>query len=184
MIEEAQAESPNHAAGRERLRMKLVRGFYDRYGARLGAAAYRSFDEVEAALRTGGFLVRTLDALWPRPKAEQLVRRLLTSPEQLAAAAGDLLDDEERQTLQAGLPRVGRGKYAWSEADLQLLDEARALLEGPGRPHGHLIVDEVQDLTPMQLRMLAPLCGRDHDPRRHRPGRGTTSSPTSRPRRR
>jgi len=155
MIEEAQAESPNHAAGRERLRMKLVRGFYDRYGARLGAAAYRSFDEVEAALRTGGFLVRTLDALWPRPKAEQLVRRLLTSPEQLAAAAGDLLDDEERRMLQAGLPRVGRGKYAWSEADLPLLDEARALLEGPGRPHGHLIVDEAQDLTPMQLRMLA-----------------------------
>jgi hypothetical protein len=155
MIEEAQAESPNHAPGRERLRMKLVRGFYDLYGARLGAAAYRSFDEVEAALRTGGFLVRTLDALWPRPKAEQLVRRLLTSPEQLAAVAGDLLDDEERRSLQAGHPRVGQGKNAWSEADLPLLDEARALLEGPGRPHGHLIVDEAQDLTPMQLRMLA-----------------------------
>jgi DNA helicase IV len=149
MIDDAQAESPNHAAGRERLRMKLVRGFYDRYSARLGAAAYRSFDDVEAALRTGGFLVRTLDALWPRLKPEQLVRRLLTSPEQLAAAAGSLLDDEERRMLQAG-----RGK-GWSEADLPLLDEARALLEGPDRPHGHLIVDEAQDLTPMQLRMLA-----------------------------
>src|SRR5437870_372405 len=65
MIEEAQAETPSHAAGRERLRMKLVRGFYDRYGARLGAAAYHSFDDIEATLRTGGFLVRTLDALWP-----------------------------------------------------------------------------------------------------------------------
>ena len=31
--------------------MRLVRAFYERYGARLGAAAYRSFDDVEAALR-------------------------------------------------------------------------------------------------------------------------------------
>ena len=46
----------------------------------------------------------------------------------------------------------GRG---WSDADLPLLDEARALLEGPPAPHGHVIVDEAQDLTPMQLRMLA-----------------------------
>jgi DNA helicase IV len=48
--------------------------------------------------------------------------------------------------------RTPRG---WSDSDLPLLDEARALLEGPPQPHGHLIVDEAQDLTPMQLRMLA-----------------------------
>jgi DNA helicase IV len=149
MAREAQAESPSHAAGRERLRMKLVRAFYDRYGARLGSAAYRSFDEIEAALRTGGFLNRTLDALWPRPKPEQLVRRLLTSPEQLAAAAQGILDEDEQRLVQSG-----RGK-GWSDSDLPLIDEARALLEGAGRPHGHVIVDEAQDLTPMQLRMLA-----------------------------
>jgi DNA helicase IV len=129
--------------------MKLVRAFYDRYGARLGSAAYRSFDEVEAALRTGGFLNRTLDALWPRVKPEQLVRRLLTSPEQLAAAADGVLDEDEQRLLQSGHGR------AWSEADLTLVDEARALLKGVSRPHGHVIVDEAQDLTPMQLRMLS-----------------------------
>jgi DNA helicase IV len=148
LVEEARSESPNHAAGRERLRMTLVRAFYDRYTTRLGVAAYHSFDDIEAALRTGGFLNRTLDALWPRPKAEQLVRRLLTSPEQLAAAADGILDDDEQRLL-----RSGRGK-GWAESDVPLVDEARALLEGPDRPHGHLIVDEVQDLTPMQLRML------------------------------
>ena len=149
LVAEAQAEAPSHAAGRERLRMKLVRAFYDRYTARLGIEAYHSFDDVEAALRTGGFLNRTLVALWPRPKAEQLVRRLLTGPEELAAAAHGILDHAEQLRLRSGRAR------GWSDADLPLLDEARALLEGPDRPHGHLIVDEAQDLTPMQLRMLA-----------------------------
>ncbi len=149
LVDEAQAESPTHAAGRERLRMKLVRAFYERYTTRLGVAAYHSFDDIEAALRTGGFLNRTLDALWPRIKPEQLVRRLLTSPEHLAAAAEGLLDAGEQRLL-----RSGRGK-GWTEADLPLIDEARALLDGPDRARGHLIVDEAQDLTPMQLRMLA-----------------------------
>jgi DNA helicase IV len=148
LVEEAQAEGTSHAAGRERLRMKLVRAFYELYSKRLGVAAYHSFDDIEAALRTGGFLNRTLDALWPRAKPEQLVRRLLTSPEALAAAADGILDEDEQRLLQSG-----RGK-GWTEADLPLLDEAHALLEGPDRPRGHLIVDEAQDLTPMQLRML------------------------------
>jgi DNA helicase IV len=49
----------------------------------------------------------------------------------------------------------------WTPADLPLLDEARVLL-GTRRPteddairaYGHIVVDEAQDLTPMQLRML------------------------------
>jgi DNA helicase IV len=150
LIVDAQAEAPDHAAGRERLRMKLVRAFYERYTERLGIEAYRSFDDVGAALRTGGFLNRTLGTLWPRPKAEQLVRRLLTSPGELADAADGILDQDEQRLLRSGSRDRG-----WSDADLPLLDEARALLEGPDRPHGHLIVDEAQDLTPMQLRMIA-----------------------------
>jgi UvrD/REP helicase N-terminal domain len=149
LIAAARAQSSSYAAGRERLRMRLVRAFYDRYATRLGAAACRSFDDVEAALRTGGFLNRTLEAIWPRTTAAKVVRRLLTSWEALAEAASGILDGDEQRLLQSGR---GRG---WSDADLPLLDEAHALLEGAGRPHGHVIVDEAQDLTPMQLRMLA-----------------------------
>ncbi len=73
----------------------------------------------------------------------------MTNSEQLASAADGILDTSEQRLL-----RSGRGS-GWTDADLPLIDEARALLEGPDRPHGHLIVDEAQDLTPMQLRMLA-----------------------------
>src|SRR5437588_548663 len=39
----------------------------------------------------------------------------------------------------------------WSDQDVPLLDEARALLDGAPRTYGHVIVDEAQDLSPMQL---------------------------------
>ena len=46
---------------------------------------------------------------------------------------------------------------AWSRADLPLLDEAAHLLERvPG--YAHVVVDEAQDLSPMQLRAIGRRC--------------------------
>ena len=50
------------------------------------------------------------------------------------------------------LRRRGAG---WSDGDVPLLDEAHALAGTPPRTFDHVIVDEAQDLTPMQLRMIA-----------------------------
>ncbi len=44
---------------------------------------------------------------------------------------------------------------AWSADDLALLDEAAFLIGGRSRSYGHIVVDEAQDLTPMQFRMIA-----------------------------
>ena len=148
LLAEARAELGLTAAARERFRMNVLRRFYEDYGVRLGGQAFRNFDEVERALRQDGRLTRFLDAAWPAPKPEQVVRRLLASRDSLAAAADGLLDEGEQQLLR-------RARSGWSEADLPLLDEARAVLvEAPTR-YGHVIVDEAQDLTPMQLRMVA-----------------------------
>jgi DNA helicase IV len=43
----------------------------------------------------------------------------------------------------------------WTAGDAALIDEAQALVAGPPRTYGHVIVDEAQDLSPMQLRMIA-----------------------------
>ena len=148
LLAEARAELGLSAAARERFRMNVLRAFYEDYGARLGGQAFRSFEEVERALRKDGRLTRFLDRSWPAPKPEQVVRRLLGSREALATAAGELLDQSEQVLLR-------RGRGGWSDADLPLIDEARdVLLDTSGR-YGHVIVDEAQDLTPMQLRMIA-----------------------------
>jgi DNA helicase IV len=150
LVEDARREAPSYAAGRERFRMSLLRRFYEGYGRRLGGLATLSFEEVERVLRRDGFLKRVLDRHWPVLDAEDVVRRLLTSPGALAEAADGVLDRREQRLLRR--PRAG---FAWSGADLPLIDEARHRLAGPAGTFGHVIVDEAQDLTPMQLRMVA-----------------------------
>jgi DNA helicase IV len=135
------------AAARERFRMNLLRRFYEEYGRVLGGAAIRNFDEVEKTLRAAGYLDRVLKAAWPVVSPDRLVRSLLTSRAALAVAAEGILEPDEQKLLF----RRGAG---WSDGDVPLLDEARALLSEPPRLYGHVIVDEAQDLTPMQLRMI------------------------------
>ena len=135
---------------RERFRMNVLRRFYEDYGARLGGLAWRDFGEVVRALNAKGFLGRWLDRVWPAVAPDALVRTLLTSRPTLEAASGDLLDDDEQRSLHRS-----RARFGWSEHDVPLLDEARAVLAEPPRAFGHVIVDEAQDLTPMQLRMVA-----------------------------
>lgn len=146
------AERGLSAAARERFRMDVLRTVYREYGRKLGANATLSFDELEAALRREGRLRAFLDAVWPLVRGGDVVRGLLSSPAKLEEAADGVLDAGEQRLLR----RRGRG---WSAADVPLVDEAVALVEQPPRAYGHVIVDEAQDLTPMQLRMVARRAG-------------------------
>jgi DNA helicase IV len=148
LVERAREELGTGAAGRERFRMNLLRRFYEEYGRIHGAGAVRSFDEIERSLRAKGYLDRVLKAAWPSVAPDRLVQRLFTSRALLAEAADGILDDAEQRLLQ----RRGAG---WSDGDVALLDEARTALVEPPHAFGHVIVDEAQDLSPMQLRMVA-----------------------------
>jgi DNA helicase IV len=147
LLAEARAHLGLSTAARERYRMDVLRRFYTDYSERLGGLAVRAFDEVERSLRKDGLLTRFLDETWPAPRPEQVVRQLMSSRERLAEAADGILDAGEQRLLR-------RARSGWSAADLALLDEARGLLHGPPTRYGHVIVDEAQDLTPMQLRMI------------------------------
>jgi DNA helicase IV len=150
LLEEALAAGDPLGLARERFRMAVLRRFYERYGELLGPRALRTFDELERSLRRGGFLTRWLDRVLPLPQPEKLVSRLLTSPAALDAASEDVLDDDERKLLLRDRPRRV-AELRWSDQDVPLLDEARTLLDGAPRSYGHVIVDEAQDLSPMQL---------------------------------
>jgi len=150
LLEEALEAGAPLGLARERFRMAVLRRFYERYGELLGPRALRSFDELERALRRGGFLTRWLDRVLPLPQPAKLVARLLTSPAALETASEGVLDDADRKLLLRDRPRRV-SDLCWSDQDVALLDEAHTLIEGAPRTYGHVIVDEAQDLSPMQL---------------------------------
>jgi DNA helicase IV len=100
-----------------------------------------------------------LAAWWPiRTPAEVLAG--LADRSRLAAAARGVFSAAEVDALASSWAEVDDLATGWSVADVALLDELRVLLGEPGAPrereyfYGHLIVDEAQDLSPMQWRML------------------------------
>ena len=91
---------------------------------------------------------------------EALVFSLLSDPDALSEAAEGLLTAAEQAAIV--WPKAPRSVRAakWSAADAVLLDEASGLLERPGG-FGHVVIDEAQDLSPMQCRCdRAPLRAR------------------------
>ena len=106
---------------------------------------------------------RLLRRIAPELSARDVLRRLLSGGAALAAAAEGILTPEEQAALvaqQDGHPRV-RAAGQHSLEDLVCLDELECLLSGrPERTYGHVVVDESQDLTPMQARSLARRCPR------------------------
>ena len=147
LLRETREQHGTTAVARERFRMSLVRSFYADYGRVLGGAAIRDGEQVEKALRAGGYLTRMLERAWPAVTPEKLLRALFSTQAFLAEAADGLLEPEEQRLLR----RRGAG---WSDGDVALLDEAHALVGEPAPTFGHVVVDEAQDLTPMQLRMV------------------------------
>ena len=124
-------------------------------------------EEVRSRLRLSPEVREALERMWPLLTAAELLHDLLGSRALIELAAGRYLDEAEREALFR--PReTDVQQVVWTNDDAPLLDEARALLgpklrrrrDGAGREademrtYGHIVVDEAQDLSPMQLRML------------------------------
>jgi len=109
-------------------------------------------------------IAEALERMWPLLSPEQLLRDLFGAKPLIDLSAQGVLSEQEKDLLarERGESLETSG---WSAADVALLDEALALL-GPRhksavdsnvgtRAYGHVVVDEAQDLSPMQLRMIA-----------------------------
>ncbi len=95
-----------------------------------------------------------LDRVWPMQSAPTVVRSLFSNRRFLADASDGLLSDSERRILQRKASKKVSDEQ-WTRADLALLDEANHLITGDTMQFGHVVVDEAQDLSAMELRMVA-----------------------------
>ena len=123
--------------------------------------------EVAERLRRDPLVREALERMWPVLTPMQFLHDLFGARGLLKHAARGLLADDEWASLHRERCE-SLEDIDWTHDDAPLLDEARALLgprsrrRRPGesrdddeiRTYGHIVVDEAQDLSPMQLRML------------------------------
>jgi len=95
-----------------------------------------------------------LEQVWPAQDAAGVVYQLLSDPPALARAARGILDDAEQALLGWASPPRSSKVARWSAADAVLIDEAAGVLERTPS-YGHIVLDEAQDLSPMQYRAVA-----------------------------
>ncbi|MDX5568527.1 AAA family ATPase [Streptomyces sp. ID05-04B] len=114
-------------------------------------------DRVQDAVARNSAVKAAVKEVWPAVDPAKLVLRLLTDPEFLAEHAEGVLSELEQKTILAVKPARSVKAARWSAADAVLIDEARDLVE---RTHslGHVVLDEAQDLSPMQYRAVGRRC--------------------------
>ncbi|MGW3986939.1 HelD family protein [Streptomyces sp. NPDC004830] len=144
------AEEPPYGVGRERVRARIVRSLREQAERRAGPPTNAWVRRVERARPVSAYV----DAVWSRVRPEEVLAGLLGDPEALAAAADGLLDAGEQRALLWARPPRSWKSARWSEADLVLLDEVAGLIGHP-EGYGHVVVDEAQDLSPMECRAIA-----------------------------
>ena len=114
-------------------------------------------DRVQDAVARNPAVKATVKEIWPAVDPAKLVLRLLGDPDFLAAQADGVLTAEEQKTLLWAKPARGVKSAKWSAADLVLVDEARDLVSRTPSL-GHVVLDEAQDLSPMQYRAVGRRC--------------------------
>ncbi|MFD8642309.1 HelD family protein [Streptomyces zaomyceticus] len=144
IVADVRAEAPPYATGRERVRARVVRALQLRAERRwgpMGAAWARRIERARA-------LTAFLDACWPRTTPEEVLAGFLADP------ADPALTEAEREAIRWERPPRSFRSARWTAADLVLLDELAGLIERP-ESYGHVVVDEAQDLSPMECRAIA-----------------------------
>lgn len=114
-------------------------------------------DRVQNAVARSKPVKQLLDAVWPRVVPEQVLHRLFSDADFLTQSADELTEDE-RTALLWRKPSRSWKSATWSGADTVLLDELEDLIERSSGSLGHLVLDEAQDLSAMQLRALGRRC--------------------------
>ncbi|WP_406257843.1 HelD family protein [Streptomyces nigra] len=114
-------------------------------------------DRVQDAVARNAAVKAAVKAIWPPVDPAKLVLRLLSDAEFLAEHADGVLDEAEQRAILWAKPARSVKSAKWSAADAVLIDEASDLVTRTPSL-GHVVLDEAQDLSPMQYRAVGRRC--------------------------
>lgn len=153
MVRELLDRDIRYGAAREALPQRIAHAVL----VRMEQAGEAPDDRVQNAVARNAAVKAVVKECWPPVDPAKLVLRLLGDAEFLAEHAEGVLTEDEQKLLLWERPGRSVRTAKWSAADAVLVDEATDLVE---RTHslGHVVLDEAQDLSPMQYRAVGRRC--------------------------
>lgn len=155
LVDELRGRGIRYTAAREMLPQRLAHQIL----LRMEAAGDSPDDRVQNSVARGRPVKAYVEGIWPAVDPAKLILRLLSDAVFLAEHAEGLLTEDEQQLIMMTTsvrpvkeaPSVKKAQ--WSLADVTLIDEAADVLHRTPSL-GHVILDEAQDLSAMQLRAV------------------------------
>ena len=148
-INELRTEKHNYMSGRSAFRIWLLNEIND---ILQGGKGIRKLVSRNSAFIKESDVDSLTEKIWPSVSAVNLIRDLYSSQSRLLNAAKDsdflvneLVQLEKKSTAQ---------NDGWSISDIALIDYVDTLLNGQKEIYDYIIVDEAQDLTPMQIESI------------------------------
>ncbi|PVC74766.1 AAA family ATPase [Streptomyces sp. CS081A] len=153
MVRELLDRDIRYGAAREALPQRIAHAVL----VRMEQAGEAPDDRVQNAVARNAAVKAVVKECWPPVDPAKLVLRLLSDAGFLAEHAEGVLTEDEQKLLLWDKPARSVRTAKWSAADAVLVDEAKDLVE---RTHslGHVVLDEAQDLSPMQYRAVGRRC--------------------------
>jgi DNA helicase IV len=150
LVMELRVRGVRYGSGREMLEHRIAHVIL----SQMEEAGEACDDRTHESVRRSRPVKAAAEAMWPKVDATRLVYGLLSSADALAAAAAGILSAAEQEAILWRSPVPKSPKSAkWSPADVVLIDETRDLLARTPSL-AHVVVDEAQDLSPMEVRAI------------------------------
>jgi len=153
LVNELRTRGIRYGAGRAMLPQRLAHAVL----LRMETGGDSPDDRVQDAVARSRPVKVYADALWPAVDPAKLLFRLFTDADLLAEHAEGILTADEQAMLWWDKAPRSAGAAKWSVADATLIDEIADLVDRTPSL-GHVVLDEAQDLSAMQLRAVGRRC--------------------------
>jgi DNA helicase IV len=153
LAQELRDRGVRYGTGRELLAHRIAHVIL----SQIEAAGETCDDRTHDSVRRSAPVRKCVDEVWPKVDPKRLVFTVLSDQNQLISNGPGRLSTAELDLIRWPKVPRGLGSAPWTGADQVLIDEAADLIERTPSI-AHVVVDEAQDLSPMEVRAIGRRC--------------------------